>query len=488
MKLQFSGKKITKYASVTIGIIVVSIFLFSACKSEIPERKRPEKVVQGDDLTEILKRGKLKVLAENSSTSFFNYRGKNMGFEYEILKEFCNELGIDLEVVIIDDMDQVDRQLNEGEGDLIAANYTVTNERAKEIDFSVPFLRASQVLIQRKPDGWEKMTPEEIQSKLITDPADLAGKIVNVWEHSTYFQRLMNLQQEIGDTIYIKGETGEVGTEDLIENVSEGSIEYTVVDQNVAQINSQFLDNIDISLEISVKQKIAFGLRKTSPLLKARLNQWLTRFSQKATFKYLKHKYYDLPDIASQIREISTPSAGKGRQISPFDHMFKKVAAKYNWDWRLIASISFQESRFNPNASGLGGAYGLMQFMPEIGPRYNVYPSSPPEIQIDGGVRLLKANFNLFSDVKSHEERIKFAVASYNAGASHVKDAQALADKYGLDPTLWDDNVEVMMKNLSKREFYRDEVVKNGATRGAHTVTYVKTVYQRYLKYKSQYR
>ena len=209
--------------------------------------------VPGIDLPAILKKGKLTILAENSSTSYFIYRGKKMGFEYEILKEFATEIGVDLEIVNITNLDDVNAMLNRGEGDLVACNYTITNERSKIIDFTVPFLRTNQVLIQRKPENWETMSADQINSKLLTDPTQLAGKTVNVWGKSTYYQRLINLQQEIGDTIIIHKETGDFTSEDLIENVSEGIIDYTVVEKNVAQINSHFLDNIDIDLELSVK-------------------------------------------------------------------------------------------------------------------------------------------------------------------------------------------------------------------------------------------
>lgn len=473
-------RKLFKTGALAYLICMVATGCGEADKSEI---KTP--AVPGLDLPAILKKGKLTVLAENSSTSYFIYRGKKMGFEYEMLKEFANEIGVDLEIVTISNLDDANGMLNRGEGDLIACNYTVTNERNKVIDFSIPFLRTNQVLVQRKPDGWEKMSSEEIKSKLLNDPTELAGKKVNVWDKSSYYQRLINLQQEIGDTIFIQGEPGDFSSEDLIENVSEGLIDYTVVEKNVAQINSQFLDNIDIHLDLSVKQKIAFGLRKTSPLLRARVNQWLTKFTQKASFKYLKHKYFDLPDIASRTQDEL--SSLKGGQLSHYDAHFKKAAGKHNWDWRILAAVAYQESKFNPSARGLGGAYGMMQFMPETGPKYKVYPSSPVEVQIEGGMRLLLTTYNLWKDIPNHEERLKFTLASYNAGTSHVKDAQRLAEKHDLNPKVWDGNVEIMMKNLSKKEYYRDPVVQSGATRGAHTAKYVKTVYNRFLSYKSMF-
>ena len=484
MFLQKISEKINRKIIITVSLILGLIIYYFVFERNNHVRDKVA-AVPGLDLPTILKKGKLTVLAENSSTSYFIYRGKKMGFEYEILKEFANEIGVELEIVTISNLEDVNALLNRGEGDLIACNYTVTNERKRIIDFSLPFLRTNQVLVQRKPENWETMTPVQVNAKVLNDPTELAGKKVNVWGKSSYYQRLLNLEQEIGDTIYIQKETGDFTAEDLIENVSEGIIDYTVVEKNVAQINSHFLDNIDIHVDLSVKQKIAFGLRKTSPLLRARINQWLKKFTQKAAFKYLKHKYFELPDIASKVQDPL--SSVKGGQLSMYDNYFKQAANKFKWDWRILASVAYQESKFNPNARGLGGAYGMMQFMPETGPIYKVYPSSSPQVQIEGGMKLLITTYNLWSDIPSHDERIKFTLASYNAGTSHVKDAQKLAEKFGMNPKIWNNSVEVMMKNLSKSQYYRDPVVTAGATRGAHTASYVKSVYNRFLAYKGMF-
>ena len=440
----------------------------------------------GFDLPEILKKGKLTVLAENSSTSFFIYRGKKMGFEYEVLKEFANELGVELEIKIVNNLDELTQLLNDGEGDIIACNYTVTKERCKVIDFSIPTMRTNQVLIQRKPKNWEKMKTYQWKEKILLDPSQLAGKKINVWKNSSYYQRLIHLQEEIGDSILIQEEDGQTSAEELIEMVSEGMIDYTITEANLAQINQGFFDNIDASLSLSVKQKIAFGIRKSSPLLKARIDKWLESFMRKTTFKYIRHKYYDLAQVSSNTSKIEYSSV-KGGDLSRFDAYFKAAAKKYGWDWRLLASLSYQESKFNPDAVSFGGAYSMMQFMPETGPKYGVYPYSPPEVQIHGGMKKLSSDFNNWSSIPDKEQRIKFTLATYNSGRSHVVDAQRLAEKHGLNPTIWDDNVEVMMFNLSKKEYYRDPVVESGATHGPITHRYVREIMSRYVIWSSVY-
>ena len=174
------------------------------------------------DLKRIKAKGKLVVLTENNAISYFIYRGRKMGFEYDILKEFAASLNVELEIKILKNIDDAVKELNEGRGDILACNYTVTRERKKHIQFSIPYLRTSQVLVQRKPKGWRTMKKRVLDDSLITDPIDLALKKVHVWENSSYYKRLISLMDEIGDTIYLVPESGAVETEDLIEQVANG--------------------------------------------------------------------------------------------------------------------------------------------------------------------------------------------------------------------------------------------------------------------------
>lgn len=437
------------------------------------------------DLPEIIEKGKLTVLAENSSTTYFIYKGKKMGFEYELLQLFAEEIGVELEIKVVKNLDSLLAMLDRGEGDLIACNYTVTRERGKLINFSAPIIQSPQVLIQRKPDGWEDMEEEEWKKRVLTDPTQLAHKTVQVWQNSSYYERLLHLQEEIGDTILIEGVQGNIGGEELIEMVSDGLIDYTITEANVAKVNEHFFDNLYTDLELSVQQKMAFGMRKSSHLLKARLDSWLLDFKKKSTYQFVYRKYFEQPKFA--LASNDSYATLSGSQISQFDEIFKRAGEMSGWDWRMIASVAYQESKFNPVIQGFGGAYGMMQFMPGTGPKFGVYPDSPPETQIMGGSRKLMADEKGWMFIEDEFQRKKFALASYNAGKGHILDAQRLAKKHGLNPNKWDDNVEVMLLNLSKQEYYQDEVVKHGMLRSRTTYGYVRAVMSRYLEWAEAY-
>lgn len=476
--LQLLKKKILFILSLLIIIVV------SSCSNQneaINEDKKSE-----FDLDHILKRGKLIVLTENSSASYMIYRGKKMGFEYELLREFADDLGVELEIKIINNLDKIPELLSKHEGDIVACNYTYTKDRAKEVAFSEPYLKTPQVLIQRNQGAESINNTPLTPTELIKTPEQLAKKTVNVWKNSSYFYRLLNLQEEIADTIFLQYVDGLIGSEELIEMVATGMIDYTVTDQNVAKANAKFYDNINIQTVLSVKQKICFGLRKDCPMLKARIDKWLASFMKKASFRYLQNKYFDLGISASL--NISKHLINKKGVLSAYDAMFKRAAKKHQYDWVLLASQSYQESQFDPNVVGYGGAYGMMQFMPNVGPKYDVFPGSPPEVQIKGGMTLMAKYMKYWSKIKDKEQRIKFSLASYNAGLGHVLDAIALAEKHHKDIHRWDDNVAEMMLNLSKQSYYRDPVVKNGAHRGMITYNYVKKIYNRYIEWKAVYK
>ena len=421
------------------------------------------------DLDAIQRKGKITILMDNSSLSFFEWRGKNMGFEYEILDSFAKYLGVKIEVKIIQNQNDFYKCINNGEGDIIACNQAITLTAKNKIDFSFPYYTTCQVLIQRKL----------IDSLIIKDPSKLALKDVYVTNGSAFDSRLKQLSNEIGEVINTRYFNSSPSAEDLIEMVASGKINYTMANENLARISNELHPNLYTQTVMSSKQKIAFGLRKDNPKLKNELNLFLTSFCSSTHFINLKKRYFDYMQAESFVPSMPL----KKGLISPFDELFKKAASKYGWDWKIIAAIACKESNFNPNAKGFGGAFGLMQFMPTTGANYGVYPNSSPEVQINGAMVMINKVYNSWSSIPDPEQRLKFTLGSYNAGKGHIDDAQRLAIKNGLNPLIWDGNVQLMVKKLSDPTFYRDAVVRCGAYRGPASV-YATAVYQKYMSWK----
>ncbi|NJM16045.1 MAG: transglycosylase SLT domain-containing protein [Bacteroidales bacterium] len=175
----------------------------------------------------------------------------------------------------------------------------------------------------------------------------------------------------------------------------------------------------------------------------------------------------------------------KGR-MSAYDEQIKRYSRDLGWDWRLLASLIYQESRFQPDVKSWMGAYGLMQLMPQTADRFGVDSTSTPEEQIVAGVKFLRWIDRRLRDVIIDEdERIKFILAAYNVGYGHVLDAMRLAEKYGKDPTQWDKNVDYYVLNKSNPEYFNDPIVKHGYCRGDEPYNYVYDILERFNHYKT---
>ena len=447
--------------TIRTALILISLgAIIQACDFRSPRLEMRK------DWAQIQKEGKLTVLTENSTLSFFEFKGKRMGFEYEILDTFCKANHLKLEVKVIDKLGDFMRMLRKGEGDVVAANLPIELGQEKQFNYSIPYYQTYQVLVQRKSDS------------IISEPAQLAGRTVYVRKNSAYQKRLSALQEEIGATLNIRYQTNSPLAEDLIEEVANGRIHYTLAHENQARVVKDMHSNLDIATRMSFEQRIAFVLRPKSKILKEKLDAFLQTYIASEAFTQLKKRYFDY--ITSTPTEFYLTPKGA---FSPFDALFKKAAQIYNWDWRVLAAVAFKESRFNPNARGFGGAYGLMQFMPNTGPKFGVFPESSPEVQIKGGMRYLQALSKRWAAITDEQTRMQFTLASYNAGMSHIEDAQRLARAAGLNPNIWDGNVALMVNKLDEPQFYRSELVRCGAYRGQAT-SYVAKVLAIYARWK----
>lgn len=171
--------------------------------------------------------------------------------------------------------------------------------------------------------------------------------------------------------------------------------------------------------------------------------------------------------------------------ISNYDHLFKRYAPIARWDWRLLAAQCYQESCFDPKAYSWAGAKGLMQIMPETAKHLGLAESDvyEPDLNIYAAARYINELNTRFTDIRNHEERKFFILASYNGGFFHIRDAMALAKKNGKNPHKWIHVAEYVLK-LSTPEYYNDPVVKYGYMRGSETANYVSAIYSRWQKYR----
>jgi len=428
------------------------------------------------DLDSIKSRGYINALVDNNSVSYFIFRGEPMGYEYELLQRFAEDIGVELRIKIISGVDESIDRLNKGEGDVIAFPLTITEERSKYVSFSDPLFTTTQVLVQRR---------DTLHEPPIRLHADLIGKQIYVMRNSSFKDRLQRLSEEVGGQIVIVEDSAGAETESLIRQVAMGEIPLTVTDQTFAMVNASIYPDLDINTIISLPQEIGWATRTNSPDLTGAVNTWLTNFKKQRNYQNIYDRYFKSPRT-TLIRMNSDYSSLHGGRLSDFDETIRDEAEALGWDWRLVASVMYQESGFNPNVRSWAGAVGLMQLMPAASRQFKVADPHDPVQNIHAGIKVLQYLDGLWAKtIDDPYERLKFVLASYNVGISHVIDARNLALKYGKDPTKWDGNVETYLMLKTKPQYYRDPVASAGYCRCMGPVNYVKEVLGRFEAYKA---
>lgn len=451
-----------------------------ANNDQFPERKE---FIVDYDLAEIKERGYITAIMDNSSTGLFVYKGKTMGYEYELLKMFCEEQGLQLRINITQNIGEGFNKLNTGDGDILAYNLTVTKERKKRIAFTHYHNLQRQVLIQRKPQNWREMKLHEIEAQLIRNPVDLIGKEVVVRPHSSYYDRMVNLSDEIGgDILIVPGDTN-VETETLIKQVAEGKIDYTVAEEDIALVNSTYYSNLDIKTPVSFSTQIAWGIRKNANNLQLALNEWIERMRKTTDYYVIYDKYFRSSKSALR-RSRSKYFSISGEAISPYDSLIQEAADELGWDWLLLSAQVYRESKFDEKAKSWAGAIGLMQVMPRTGREYGVKDLFDPSENIYAGQTHLEWLQNYWTrKIDDENERLKFVLASYNVGLGHLQDAVRLTEKYDGDAQNWNDVSDYLLKKSSAK-YFNDPVVEYGYCRGSEPVEYVSEILDIYQNYK----
>jgi len=405
----------------------------------------------------ILKTGKIRVITRNNSYCYYIYRDQLMGFEYDLVNTFADYLGVKLEIIIAEQWDEMIPALMDGRGELIAAGMTITPKREKRIAFSNGYTATQQYIIAHR------------DNRDIKKAEDLAGKTVHVRKGTSYQEGLEALKREgIDLTIELQDNTP---TEELIQQVAEKSIAFTVADKNIALLNRRYYPSAVLAFSISEREELGWALNVNAHELLKSANTFFNTIKKNGEFARIYNKYFadidlfDYVDLRAYHRRLIT-------RLPVYDSIIQKVAEKHNFDWRLIASQIYQESHFDPEAISRAEAYGLMQLAPSTAESLGVDDIFDPEQNINAGVQYLRDLYDHFD--KAHGlDRLFIALAAYNVGQGHIFDARNLAKKMQMDPNKWSSLV-ITMPLLAYQKYYKN--AKYGYCRGKEPINYVKQI------------
>lgn len=455
--------------------------------------------VAGHDLPDIAWRDTLTVLAPYNSTTYFIYKGEPMGYEYELLKAFAEQHHVVLKLVVVEQRDSLMKMLLAGRGDLAAARLIPLPEDTGRVAYTKPLYHTDPVLVQRSGppavataglpkalDTVMKPGPAEaagipVHARLVQSPRELAGHRVTMPKRSAYVPTLIELSDSVsGDINVVEVDSS---AEALIRGVARGVVEYTVAEGNVAQLQGSFYKNLVVKPVLGESRPVAWAVRREAHQLRDSLNAWIASEKQRGVFDRLYKKYF-IDARGYQERAKSRYLTSATGTLSPYDSLLRHWAPELGWDWRLLGSQMYQESRFRPAARSWAGAVGLLQLMPATGRMFKVRSLTDPSENVRGAVKYLEwLDRHWQRNVADSTERLKFVLASFNAGTGHVEDAQRLAEAHGDDPQKWEE-VSYWLLQLSKAEYYAHPVVKYGFCRGMEPVGYVAIILERFEHYR----
>ena len=416
---------------------------------KLPEqqcRTFPSKTIQKDTL---------KVLLFYHASDYFMYKGAFIGFQYELFQIMGKELEKKIEITVEDDPRTCFYHYFSGKYDIVALDCDPQNVSLHFLLFSYPHSTTYPVLVVHKTDT---LSYRNIHIPVSFDMS------MNKWaltDSANY------------NFIYNREKT----TEMLFDELNRKKINAIITNYNDALMLLAFYSDLKIEKQIKDTLKRRWCLNPANETLNDTINNWLAEYTQTNKYKLLYNKY--LSHNSAIIQQASKTQKG---HISPYDKIIKHYAKKYHIDWRFVASIMYQESKFTTGLVGIGGSFGLMQMMPLTGQLYGVNKNSLPEAQIHAGIRHLAELRKKYPNCESKELWCMVAGA-YNAGSGHIQDARELCKKYNEDYNQWN-NVAKYLMFLSQNDYYKDPVVRCGYYPGEHTVKYVEAVMKRYEEYK----
>jgi len=465
-------------------IITLSILYCTGCQERIDENQ--QRVIQENipaiahpvierDLARIKQSGVLRMITFYNSRNYFIHKGGQAGFDYELVYRFAQALDLSVEVVVPEPGQDVISLLNSGVGDIVCAGITPEPELSRWVSWTRPTNFVQKVVVlpdtDRRPDTL----------------LDLAGLPLTLPDGDPFRQRLQEIREESGVQFFISNGPHDAEAEELIARVSRGDLSAVVVDDITARAAMAHLTGLRLGVRLSDVRPTGWLVRENCPELKTALNIYLKqnlnvtlegRKRRSQTYGIIYDRYFENATTIRGFRDAAN-RPDKSGYISKWDTLIRERAEKAGLDWRMVAALIYEESRFYEFARSKADARGLMQVMPQFaGPQADSLYIA--EANMTAGLRLMKNTYKSYAYLDSLD-RWRFTLAEYHAGVGHINDARRIAMDMQLDPNSWDNALVRALPMLTQRRHY--DQTRHGFYGGIQTVEYVKNIINRYRMY-----
>ncbi len=415
-------------------------------------------------LERIKEDGVLRVITRNSPATYFQDRNGETGFEYELVRRFAEDLGVELQIETADNLDDLFRQLNSPNGpQLSAAGLVASSGRQSQALFSHSYLEVTPQVIYR--NGAPR--PSNI--------SDLLGKRIVVLKGSSHAEQLAELRKQQPELNYEESDAVEVV--DLLRMVDEGAIDLTLVDSNELAMNQVYFPNVRVGFDLGKPTHLGWAVAAGEDhSLLDEVNLFLDKAQQNGTLQRLKQRYYGHVDVLGYVGAYTFAKHLQER-LPRYEKTFQLEAKSQSLDWRLLAAMGYQESLWQPNATSKTGVRGLMMLTQNTAQAMGVVNRLDAKQSIRGGAKYIALiKQDLPADIID-PDRTWFALAAYNIGSAHLADARKLAKAEGLNPNVWLD-VKKMLPRLAQKNWYSK--TRYGYARGGETVHFVQNIRRYY--------
>lgn len=451
-----------------MGLVIIGIAVYITKKIYHHEEEKK------DAIRRIRERGYLLALTDRNTLNYFLYRGEAIGFQLDLLESFAGHLGVPLRIIASEDISKLYYYLDYNVGDVIALNLPVSTDGKRLVNYSGFLGETRLVLVQRKDH-----TPKFIHSIADFSKGDTVHARSNTFM-SPYYRSFLKLSARRPVLV----ENPEISQEGLIRSLSEGKINYLLCPENTVMVYKRYYRNLDASVVVFPLYSYAWGVSHNSDTLLMKINEWLAEVKKSGELKKTYLEYFANQKIADNMKSDYVSLCGD--KISPYDKEIRELSFKIHWDWRLLASLVYEESNFRLGQVSSRSASGLMQLMPETAKKMGVDSIASPVQQLSAGVRyLLHLDEQLPEEINNPLERIKFILAAYNVGIGRILAAREKARKYGKDPDKWDRNVEYYLLRRSKNDPYAKADTLNEFPSDYTTEGFVSDILNRYYHYRN---
>ena len=411
-----------------------------------------------NDFSRIIKNGEIRVVTRFGPTNYYEIQNEENGYTYDLISDFAKFIGVKLKVITMDNLQQAKIALNNREVDMLA-NMGVVND----VKISYSYNKVSHYIVYNSD---YMIKPNQI--------SDLRKSRIEIIDSSS-IKDSFNIFTKNIDINYTIAKDKNI--DEMINLLKDNEIDFTVVSYNELQIYNKYYPQIKIAFKIRENINSSWAIpENTSYVFENKISEYFTELLKDNKLKniYMKHFTDKLQYTFVGTRSFLSDLIN----IFPlYEFHFKKYADKYQHDWRLLASIGYQESKWDKDAVSYTGVRGLMMLTKNTAKEVKIKDREDPVQSIEGGAKYLRKLLNNLPETINNKDRIWFAIASYNIGFKHIEDAMQMANEDNVDSGDWT-VLEPYILKLSQSKYYKK--TKYGYARGWETLKYVQNIRQYY--------